>query len=1016
MKRVLTALLATAMIVTAVPVQTPGGGSTVKKASATAEANNTNLLFNPNGGSLAACGNFEHVDYAKLDECYYVVTTAGTTRYSSMAGNNPTRTGYTFLGWFDAATDGNMVYNSGGTYNTGLYWDSDGKWIYEASADLTKVVLYAHWEANTYTVTYNANGGVIDGTTTTTTQKQQAYDDYLDLPSTPVREGYVFNGWFTATSGGDQVTNSTVYSNTSSTTYYAQWTANTCTAIFDFNDGSGATTLTGACGNPITFPETDPTRTGYKFDGWYTGPNGGTKVTSATYIDGTIIFYAHWTAIEYSVTFNAYGGTFEGEDDVTESGGYETVVYTDQVYGEKLNVPSKPSREGYTFEGWFTAAEGTANATRVTANTVFENTADTTYYAWWEEGDYVVYFDLNYDDGEENSYCGVDGGAYGEAVEFPETDPTRTGYTFEGWFTEPNGGAKVTEAEVYFFDEVETIYYAHWTAKTYKVTYDPSFKYVNNYGTTYADEYDDTIYPTIEGEDSISYIQTYGENLKLPSEPKIDGFTFVGWYTEPDTNGYFDDYYDETDLDDYKVTSATVFKNAEATTYYAHWSANRYYINFKANGGTFNEGYNTYYQTYYYNYIPLLNPDYEHGGEAILSREGYAFDGWYTEPDGGDEIEVKTDTSGNPISFVNYGSPSDYLYNSEGIYYDYEFWYDYFNLGDLNLYAHWTKEYETVTYDFNGGSVTSNETEITSTTVKQVIGENYTFPGVDLEDEDVNEGYEFAGWFTDPTGGVKVTASDVYADGDATTFYAHWTPVTESLKFDVGVDYESTSTYHFDGNSYYIEVDQTYDENLNFPVEPTRVGYSFNGWYTGTWSSGESSPTLNTRVDAADVYTYDLFEDVDECLYASWTPNTYEVTFDANGSYFEGDESETTVSEYVTYGETFEVPYTSLDVTDTMEELGYEFTGWYTEAIGGTSVEFEYDEDTGTYVTTDPYSISDNTTYYAHWENFKTYRVEYYSGKCGKNTYLAYDTPNLNDDYKTLTIKKALDYFDLTDS
>nr|MCR5624202.1 InlB B-repeat-containing protein [Lachnospiraceae bacterium] len=464
MKRVLTALLATAMIVTAVPIQTPGGGSTVEKASANAEANNTYLLFNPNGGSLAAGGNFGHVYNYQIDGCYYVVTNSLTPEYSSMAGNLPKRPGYTFLGWFDAATDGNMVYNSGGKYNTGLYWDSEGNWIYEASANLTKVVVYAHWEANTYDVTYNANGGTVDGASTTV--KKQAYGDYLDLPGTPVREGFTFAGWYTDTtypSGVTNVTNTTVYSNTRPTTCYARWTANKCTATFDYNyEDSTPTTVTGNYYVSIKFPD-DPSRTGYTFKGWYTEPSGGAEVTSAKYEAETVTYYAHWTANTYKVTFNAYGGTFESEDDVTESGGYETVVYTDQGYGEKLNVPSKPSREGYTFVGWFTVAkdsEDADDATRVTANTVFKNTSNTTYYAWWEEGEYVVSFDLNYDDGDGNSYYGGDEGKYGEKVTFPTTDPTRTGYTFDGWFTEPNGGKEVTEAS--FFDENSTIFYAHW--------------------------------------------------------------------------------------------------------------------------------------------------------------------------------------------------------------------------------------------------------------------------------------------------------------------------------------------------------------------------------------------------------------------------------------------------------------------------------------------------------------------------------------------------------------------------
>ena len=115
-----------------------------------------------------------------------------------------------------------------------------------------------------------------------------------------------------------------------------------------------------------TAPSTSPVKTGHTFKNWYTEKMGGKLYNTVTSITTSQTFYAQFTANTYTVTWNLGDGRSET---------------TEQTYGEKLVLPTDPERKNAEFLGWFTEKDG---GTEVTTNTVFKETAATTYYAHWE--------------------------------------------------------------------------------------------------------------------------------------------------------------------------------------------------------------------------------------------------------------------------------------------------------------------------------------------------------------------------------------------------------------------------------------------------------------------------------------------------------------------------------------------------------------------------------------------------------------------------------------------------------
>jgi uncharacterized protein (TIGR02145 family)/uncharacterized repeat protein (TIGR02543 family) len=168
--------------------------------------------------------------------------------------------------------------------------------------------------------------------------------------------------------------------------------------------------------------------------GWLAGcgDGGGSGVTNTP-------------AGQYTITFNANGGTVSPASGTTGTNGKLTIT-----------LP-KPTKSGYTFDGWFTAATG---GSAVTAGTVFNSNA--TIYARWTEStpaeQYTITFNAN---GGTVSPTSGTTGADGELVSLPT--PTKSGYTFDGWFTAATGGKEVRRYTV--FNSNDTIY-ARWTEST----------------------------------------------------------------------------------------------------------------------------------------------------------------------------------------------------------------------------------------------------------------------------------------------------------------------------------------------------------------------------------------------------------------------------------------------------------------------------------------------------------------------------------------------------------------------
>ena len=693
------------------------------------------------------------------------------------------------------------------------------------TADTT---LYAVWEPVQVTFYFDCMGDLNWKEVETVDENNLLSRD--QWPDT-TRTGYVFKGWLLGVPYGRPISEDEyeTFIFGDHTNLYAQWDILQNTVTFDANGGTlapGTDSQTVPTGQKVTMPA-KPSRDGYTFDGWYTEKECTTAwIFAANTVDADITLYAKWTPKENTVTFDANGGTLAL--DTTDQ-----TVETDQ----KAVKPTDPTRDGYTFGGWYTE-EACTTPWDFDADVV---TGDVTLYAKWTGKTYAVTFDLNDTPGAPAAGGpGKQTVAHGGKAAEP-ADPTRTDYTFGGWFKEKS----CATAWDFDTDTVtgDTTLYAKWTLipKNYAVTLDPRGGSLN-------------------GQASVLTTNDYGKLDPVPAAPSHGSYTFKNWVT----------------FDGMPVTTDTVFSGP--ATIYAMWE--------KPDGTPDSDA-----VTFDLNYdgAPAAPEKIDIGADHKLvsalpapERQGYDFDGWFTDRTGGTKVAKDT---------LFYAS--------------------------LTLYAHWTQKPApavfTITFDLN-----DSDTAHTHATKTTGAGGKIDR----LPDEPTRTGYTFDGWYTARDGGDRVTA-DTSFSADATV-YAHWTQVKKhTVTFELnytGAPAAATAQVEDGGKA-------------TAPARPSRAGYTFDGWFK------EEDCTTAWNFDT-DIVTGDT------TLYAKWTAasETFTITFNANGGVLPTGGEEATMTTGADGKLTAEPP----EATRT----GYTFAGWYTQA--------------GTQVTVDRVFRKD-TTAYAKW-------------------------------------------------
>ena len=202
----------------------------------------------------------------------------------------------------------------------------------------------------------------------------------------------------------------------SNVTIEAEFEIKKLNVTFNSNGGSEVNGQEITYGETITEP-TDPTRTGYTFDGWYQDITLNVPFEFDTPITNEVTLYAKWTANEYKVTFDANEGT------VTPSN--KNVTFG-SVYGE-LPVPT---RTGYTFDGWYTAKD---SGTEIKSDTTVAITNEQTLYAKWTANEYNIIITVN---DEDMGTASVDLNKAIEGTKVSLTSLPKSGYHFVKWESE----------------------------------------------------------------------------------------------------------------------------------------------------------------------------------------------------------------------------------------------------------------------------------------------------------------------------------------------------------------------------------------------------------------------------------------------------------------------------------------------------------------------------------------------------------------------------------------------------
>ena len=623
-----------------------------------------------------------------------------------------------------------------GTYFTG--------WTPEKPATMpaNDVTLVAVLPAENYNIAYNINGGSGVTPTGETVTYGQSYT--LAGSSAFSKNGYDFDGWYLGTDGnnlttkmgdaGEALTIADLGSNGDTITLYAKWTIASYTLSFDSDGGSEVGSQTVEY-NALAIEPAAPTKAGYTFQYWtYNDEQVDFSTFRMPYFNVQMV--AVWTPNQYTISFEENGGSVVA--DVTAA------------YQSSVAEPTAPTKEGYTFGGWYTSNDNMIDATRVTWPVAMPLNG-ATYYAKWDINQYTITFDSN--GGTPVSAITQD---YATPVTAPAA-PTKEGYEFAGW--QPSVPTTMPAEDITLV--------AQWTVLQYTITY-----VLDN------------------GSANIEQTYDFGGAVTAPENPSKAGYTFTGW--------------------DITIPATMPAQDLTAT---AQWQIHEYSLVFDVNGGA-NIDITTPVTVNYNDAVtlPVFNTDFTNTGYSFSGwyYDGAAVSGaTFTVPalaSSGDTLTLTAQYTQNTYHIYYKEADGTLIDTSADLHYNdsiaaleitpvktgYDFadWYSdaalttvftdwtFMPADDITVYAKWNRhEYSAVFYepDSVNGEPTFDNSNIYATIAPITIGD--TLGAADVQDQlsaypAVNN-YDFLGWTLDPSAEeVEIIAADEITAWTLTTEFA----------------------------------------------------------------------------------------------------------------------------------------------------------------------------------------------------------------------------------------------------
>nr|WP_239566016.1 InlB B-repeat-containing protein [Paenibacillus sacheonensis] len=726
--------------------------------------------------------------------------------------------------------------NRGYTFD-GWYWSASGgtKASIPSRMPAQDWTLYAHWIPNTDTP-YTVQHYLIDPNTKTA-MSPAATETLIGTTGTEIRiasDRFKNQGYGTGTASG------VLIKGDGSTVVRVEYYPMNRTMTFDWAyAGAPGSSVTEAAGKNIAARIPVPTRPGYTFAGW--SPN----VPSAMPASDTA-YTARWTAKEdtsYQVVYllqNIGSDTYTVADTESYRGATDTEA--------KLTNPSK-TYAGFTFDG---SIPGTVLAAPIAGK------GTTILKLYYKRNTYALTIDYN-GSGDTTKVVNV---PYGATTGLYLGAPTWQGHAFTGWSPaspatmpaqavalaaqwtldnhtvsfDSNGGSTVNAQTVGYGSQVskpaeptkDNLTFGGWygdsaltSAYDFATSVTADFTLYAKWLRSYTVSFDSN-----EGSEVADQKVNEGDKAAAPSAPTKEGFVFGGWYADSGLTNAYD------------FETKTVAANM---TLYAKWTVapkNNYTVSFNSNGGT-----------------EVAELTVVEGAVATApgapTLTGQTFEGWYSDS----SLTNRFSFSTTPIT------------------------------ANLTLYAKWTINSYTVSFNSNGGSAVAIRTVAYDGTVASP-----TAP--------TKNGFAFGGWYSD----AGLTAAYDFSTKvrSALTLYAKWTAVY-------------TVSFNSNGGSAVADQHVNNGSNAAAPTAPTKAGYTFVGWY--------SDAALN------EAYLFTERQVIANLtLYAKWSFNSYAVSFDSNGG-------PAIASQAV-------VPGGKAAAPSAPKWVGYRFDGWYGDSALTNAYDF----------------------------------------------------------------------------